>query len=93
MNGVKMHVRDLDFADRLLCGRLNTGQGMVGLKSAPAYTNLCLKCRQRLQHAWGLLAVIARPKPGLQLEFDFERDRHEQRKATDAWRICVSCRG
>ena len=63
----RLHVQDLTWPDRLLCGRRATGQQLVSLPAAKAYENLCHKCRDKLGWAWVLLAVTAEPKPGLQL--------------------------
>lgn len=65
----RLHVHGLISADRLLCGRPVTGQTTVSLQAAPAYGNLCSKCRDRLGLAYMLLAVRAEPKTGLQLTF------------------------
>jgi low temperature requirement protein LtrA len=63
----RVHVQDLTWQDRLLCGRTSTRQQIVALMAATAYPNLCNKCRQRLWVAWMHLSERARPKPGLQL--------------------------
>ena len=67
MAGDKLHVQDLTWQDRLLCGRAWTGQEIVGLMAAPACDRLCAKCRHQLHRAYAILAVRAEPKPGLQL--------------------------
>jgi hypothetical protein len=63
----RVHVQDLTWQDRLLCGRPSYGQEIVSLPAAMGYKNLCNKCRDRLGLAWMLLATRAQVKPGLQL--------------------------
>lgn len=62
----RVHVQNLVWQDRLLCGRPSYGQEIVSLPAAKAYGNLCEKCRWQLAAAWAMLAERGRPRPGLQ---------------------------
>jgi hypothetical protein len=69
MKAVKrLHIQDLTWQDRLLCGRISYGQEIVPLMAATAYPDLCHKCRDRLYVAWSTLAIRAEPRTGEQLQ-------------------------
>jgi hypothetical protein len=72
MRGVRVHVRDTVFPDRLLCGRQDTGQKTLPLAAATCQAELCDKCRQRLGIAESQEWLIHQPRPaGYQYQFVF----------------------
>lgn len=70
----RVHVASLQWQGRLICGRWDTGQELVGIDQAEKRPDLCSKCRRRVWWERRCDAIRRAPKPGLQLTFGFVKE-------------------
>ncbi len=63
MKGEKVHVRDADRRDRMICGRRDTGLETVALEACESVTELCSKCRLQVGWARALERLSRQPLP------------------------------
>ena len=74
MRGERVHVRDAHFADRMICGRRDTGLRSVPIREGRTAGPLCLKCSHQLVSAELLETIRLGPHPGVQNLFEWGYD-------------------